>query len=92
MQVGSPALRSAGERSFVSAALGYFDICARSYHDFVWFEIGGLRAPQESWVAFDRRLTTFSMATITGENAERIIDGKDVLQLEHPSNKSSTAA
>src|SRR5262249_61648697 len=50
---------------FVSAALGYFDIYARSYDDFVWFEIGSLRAPQESWVAFNRRLTTFSIATIT---------------------------
>jgi hypothetical protein len=33
-----------------------------------------------------------SLAHQLRENAERIIDGKDVLQLEHPSNKRSTAA
>jgi hypothetical protein len=33
-----------------------------------------------------------SLAHQLQENAERIIDGKDVLQLEHPSNKRSTAA
>lgn len=64
-RIARTPLNSAGERSFVSAALGYFDIYARSYDDFVWFEIGGLRAPQESWVAFNRRLATFSIATIT---------------------------
>jgi hypothetical protein len=64
-RIARTPLNSAGERSFASAALGYFDIYARSYDDFVWFEIGSLRAPQESWVAFNRRLTNFSMATIT---------------------------
>jgi hypothetical protein len=64
-RIARTPLNSAGERSFVSAALGYFDIYARSYDDFVWFEIGSLRAPQESWAAFNRRLTTFSIATIT---------------------------
>ena len=64
-RIARTPLNSAGERSFVSAALGYFDIYARSYDDFVWFEIGGLRAPQESWVSFNQRLTTFSIATIT---------------------------
>jgi hypothetical protein len=64
-RIARTPLNSAGERSFVSAALGYFDIYARSYDDFVWFEIGKLRAPQESWVAFNQRLTTFSIATIT---------------------------
>jgi len=64
-RIARTPLNSAGERSFVSAALGYFDIYARSYDDFVWFEIGKLRAPQESWVSFNQRLTTFSIATIT---------------------------
>jgi hypothetical protein len=63
-RIARTPLNSAGERSFVSAALGYFDIYARSYDDFVWFEIGKLRAPQESWVSFNQRLTTFSIATI----------------------------
>src|SRR5262245_1907459 len=64
-RIARTPLNSAGERSFVSAALGYFDIYARSYDDFVWFEIGKLRAPQESWISFNQRLTTFSIATIT---------------------------
>jgi hypothetical protein len=63
-RIARTPLNSAGERSFESAALGYFDIYARSYDDFVWFEIGALQAPQESWVSFNQRLTTFSVATI----------------------------
>lgn len=57
-------LNSRGERSFVSAALGYFDIYARTYDDLLYGEIIRLRAPNESWVAFDRRLERFSVATI----------------------------
>ena len=64
-RIARTPLNSAGERSFMSAALGYFDIYARSYDDFVWYEIGKLRAPQENWVSFNQRLTTFSIATIT---------------------------
>jgi hypothetical protein len=33
-----------------------------------------------------------SLAHQLRESAERIIDGKDVLRLEHPSSKRSTAA
>ena len=33
-----------------------------------------------------------SLAHQLRESADRIIDGKDVLQLEHPSDKRSTAA
>ncbi|MEZ5787803.1 MAG: hypothetical protein R3D62_15310 [Xanthobacteraceae bacterium] len=54
---------SSGERSFVSAALGYFDIYARTYDDFL-VEIAKLRRPDESWVAFNRRLMAFSLATV----------------------------
>jgi hypothetical protein len=54
---------SSGVRSFVSAALGYFDIYARSY-DPLLGEIAKLRQPDESWIAFDRRLRNFSIATI----------------------------
>lgn len=54
---------SVGERSFVSAALGYFDIYARTYDDFL-AEIAKLRQPDESWVGFNKRLMAFSLATV----------------------------
>jgi hypothetical protein len=54
---------SSGGRSFASAALGYFDIYARSY-DGLLVEIAKLRRPDESWISFDRRLRDFSVATL----------------------------
>jgi hypothetical protein len=57
-------LNSVGERSFVSAAIGYFDIYARTYDDFLAGEISHLRKPEESWVEFNGRLQRFSIATI----------------------------
>ena len=63
-RVARTPLNSVGERSFVSAAVGYFDIYARSHDDFLWGEIVKLRAPGESWVAFNQRLWSFSLATI----------------------------
>ena len=63
-RVARTPLNSAGERSFISAALGYFDIYARAYDDLVWGEINKLRAPGEDWVAFNQRLANFSFATI----------------------------
>jgi hypothetical protein len=57
-------LNSVRERSFISAVLGYFDIYARSYDDFLWGEIYKLRGPDETWVAFNRRLARFSFATV----------------------------
>jgi len=57
-------LNSLGVRSFVSAALGYFDIYARSYDNLVWGEIIKLRGPSESWVAFNERLQAFAVATV----------------------------
>lgn len=62
-QVARTPLNSAGDRSFVSAALGYFDIYARAYDDLLWGVIIKLRTPDESWVAFNRRLAKFSVAT-----------------------------
>ncbi|CAH1661203.1 hypothetical protein [Chelatococcus asaccharovorans] len=56
-----------GVRSFASAALGYFDIYARSYDTFLWENIAALREPGESWVAFDRRLLHFAQAVIMAE-------------------------
>jgi hypothetical protein len=64
-RVARTPLNSVGERSFVSAALGYFDIYARSHDDLLYGQIIGLRAADETWVAFNRRLMTFSVATIT---------------------------
>ena len=58
-------LNSTGERSFVSAALGYFDIYARGYDDFLGQVIVPLKGANESWVAFNRRLLDFSLATVT---------------------------
>ncbi len=62
-RIARTPLNSVGERSFISAALGYFDIYARSY-DYFRLEIDKLRAPDESWIAFNRRLMQFSFATI----------------------------
>lgn len=61
--VAPTPINSSGERSFVSAALGYFDVYARAY-DPLLGEILKLQRPGESWVAFDTRLRQFSLATI----------------------------
>jgi len=61
--VAPTPLNSAGERSFVSAALGYFDIYVRAHDDLLWGVIAKQRAPGESWIAFDQRLASFSVAT-----------------------------
>jgi hypothetical protein len=58
-------LNSAHERSFISAAFGYFDVYARFYDDFLWGEIYKLRGPGETWIAFNKRLARFSFATVT---------------------------
>jgi hypothetical protein len=55
---------STGQRSFPSAAAGYFDIYARTYDSLLQDEIERLERPDESWVEFDRRLGRLSFATI----------------------------
>lgn len=62
-QVAPTPRNSSGERSFRSAALGYFDIYARTYDELLAV-ILKLRKPGESWVAFNRRLTAFSFAAV----------------------------
>jgi hypothetical protein len=57
-------VNSTGERSFVSAAAGYFDIYARTYDDLLYGEIGKLQSAGESWSDFDRRLGRFELSTI----------------------------
>ena len=63
-RVARTPLNSVGERSFVSAALGYFDIYARSHDDLLYSQIMGLKGADETWVAFNKRLMSFSVATI----------------------------
>jgi hypothetical protein len=58
-------LNSSGQRSFISAALGYFDIYARGYDDFLHGVIDKQQQPGESWVGFNRRLMAFSFDTVT---------------------------
>ncbi len=57
-------VNSTGERSFVSAAIGYFDIYARTHDDLLYSEILKARSPDEPWVLFDRRLQRFAFAAI----------------------------
>jgi broad specificity phosphatase PhoE len=56
-------LNSSGQRSFVSAALGYFDIYARGYDDFLHGVIDKQQQAGERWVDFNRRLMAFSLDT-----------------------------
>ncbi|MDB5592395.1 hypothetical protein [Enterovirga sp.] len=56
-------LNSRGERSFVSAALGYYDLYARTYDSLLYGVIAPLQG-DESWVAWNSRLMRFSVATV----------------------------
>ncbi len=60
-------LNSAGERSFASAALGYFDVLARTYDDVLYGAVRPTQRPGESWVAFNGRLQALSLATIRAQ-------------------------
>jgi hypothetical protein len=60
-------LNSAGERSFLSAALGYFDVLARSYDNVVFDIVLHQRREDESWVSFNARLQTFTFNVIAAE-------------------------
>jgi hypothetical protein len=62
-------LNSSGERSFISAALGYFDVFARGYESILFNVVARLRQPGESWVAFDRRILRLSLATVAAAPA-----------------------
>jgi hypothetical protein len=55
---------SEGRRDYFSVALGYFDILARNYDAVLYGVILRERQPDESWVAFDRRLQRFALATL----------------------------
>jgi hypothetical protein len=60
-------LNSQNQRSFVSAALGYFDVLARSYDNVVFSIVAPLQADKESWIAFNARLQDFTVAVIKAE-------------------------
>jgi hypothetical protein len=63
-RIARTPLNSTGDRSFVSAAAGYFDIYARSYDELVHNGIQRLKRADEDWVAFDRRLKSFAVTTV----------------------------
>jgi hypothetical protein len=63
-RVARTPVNSSGERSFASAAAGYFDIYARSYDDLLYDGIRHLQRGDETWVAFDRRLLRFAVTTV----------------------------
>lgn len=58
---------SYGEVSFISAALGYFDILARNYDSIVYGIIGDLKMPNETWVEFNARMQSFSIEVISSK-------------------------
>jgi hypothetical protein len=60
--IGVPR-NSSNQRSFVSAALGYFDVYARTYDEMLPL-VHQQRLPNESWVAFNRRMMAFSLAVV----------------------------
>jgi hypothetical protein len=62
-EVIATPLNSRGERSFVSTALGYYDLYARTYDDLLQRRIGPLQRG-ENWVSFNARLMRLSLATI----------------------------
>jgi hypothetical protein len=57
-------LNSTGQPSFVSEALGYPDILARTHDAVLYGDVIGQRAPGESWVAFNNRLQHFALAVL----------------------------
>lgn len=56
-------LNSTGQRSFLSAALGYYDLYARTYDSLLHGEIAKLQG-NESWVEWNKRLMRLSLATV----------------------------
>lgn len=55
------------QRSFTSAALGYFDVLARSYDNVVHDIVVRQMQPGESWLAFNARLQDFLVAVIKAD-------------------------
>jgi hypothetical protein len=55
---------ASNERSFYSAALGYFDVLARTHDDMLYEVVYPTRGPTEGWVDFNRRLMRYSFAVV----------------------------
>jgi hypothetical protein len=62
-EVIATPLNSTGQRSFVSAALGYYDLYARTYDTLLYGEIAKLQG-NEDWVSWNKKLMRFSIATV----------------------------
>lgn len=60
--IGVPR-NSTNQRSFVSAALAYFDVYARTYDRMLTLAHAQKR-PNENWLAFNRRMMGFSLAVV----------------------------
>jgi hypothetical protein len=60
-------LNSTGARSFVSEAAGYFDILARTHDAVLYDAVARQQAPDEPWVAFNRRLRRFAIDTVLAD-------------------------
>src|SRR5262245_50847580 len=61
--IGIPR-NAANERSFYSAALGYFDVLARTHDDMLFDIIINTKRPDENWVEFNRRMMRYSFAVV----------------------------
>jgi hypothetical protein len=61
--IGIPR-NASNERSFYSAALGYFDVLARTHDEGIYQIIAPTQQPHENWVDFNRRLTRFSISVV----------------------------
>lgn len=66
-EVPTIPLNSVGERSFVSATLGYFDIYARAYDNMLAGVIVPSLPPGESWVDSNKRLMEFARLTVLAD-------------------------
>jgi hypothetical protein len=61
--IGIPR-NAANERSFYSAALGYFDVLARTHDDMLFHITLYTQKPDENWVDFNRRMMRYAFAVV----------------------------
>jgi len=57
-------VNSTGKRSFISVAIFYFDVLARTHDPVLWDAIAPQQRPDEDWPAFNRRLQRFAIAVV----------------------------
>jgi hypothetical protein len=63
-------LNSQSQRSFVSAATGYFDVLARTHDDVLYGAVAPARRADESWVAFNARMQRLALTTLAAAPRE----------------------